>query len=208
MKKYLRTFSFNGDHFLKLKDGRFYYPEKDEKWKQILNTRLTWFREKDPDGYLITCGYCDKEAELVRGGVVYGWDSPYSGKTMYLCRDCQAYVGTHENSAKPLGTLARGKLRNLRTKTHHSFDRMWKYGHKERKKAYKWLAMKLEIPLEECHVGWFDVETCERVLELVKEYPHMFKKKEKVKVKPRRKKKELKVRMKGGRRSKGGRRMK
>jgi Mg2+ and Co2+ transporter CorA len=50
---------------------------------------------------------------------------------------------------------------------HAHFDPMWKDISLPRKEAYKWLAKELEIPLNECHIGVFDVDTCKRTVRLM-----------------------------------------
>ena len=37
-----------------------------------------------------------------------------------------------------------------------------------RKEAYKWLSDMLKIPLDECHIGMFDIKMCQRVIHLCK----------------------------------------
>ena len=37
-------------------------------------------------------------------------------------------------------------------------------------KAYKWLSNELKIPVEETHIGWFDVEMCRKVEKICKYY--------------------------------------
>lgn len=49
------------------------------------------------------------------------------------------------------------------------FDRLWKGGKMSRKSAYAWLAIKLGMPKNKCHIGMFDVDLCERVVQTVKE---------------------------------------
>lgn len=53
---------------------------------------------------------------------------------------------------------------NARHQAHLAFDPIWKLGHKKRSGAYLWLAYKLGIPVEDCHISRFDVATCERVI--------------------------------------------
>lgn len=53
---------------------------------------------------------------------------------------------------------------------HEAFDPIWKGGYMTRTEAYRWLAKQLGIEHSECHMSLFDVETCQRVIELSKEY--------------------------------------
>jgi hypothetical protein len=38
----------------------------------------------------------------------------------------------------------------------------------KRSHAYQFLAKRLEIPVKDCHIGMFDLETCQKVLEVLK----------------------------------------
>jgi len=51
-------------------------------------------------------------------------------------------------------------------RAHRAFDPFWKSGSRSRKQAYAWLAELLGIPVEETHIGMFDVYLCKRVVEL------------------------------------------
>lgn len=99
--------------------------------------------------------------------VVYG----KSYGNIYLCDNCNAYVGTHKYDNKtPLGRLANKKLRELKKEAHKYFDKIWKNGSKSRRESYKWLSMKLNIPIEYTHIGMFSEKTCKKVIELCKNY--------------------------------------
>lgn len=114
------------------------------------------------------CRFCKSKVELVENKAIYGenygrW--PYS----YLCtkESCRAYVGCHPNTHIPLGTLADRPTREARKKAKTALDNLWRhYGYMSRGKAYKNLAKALKIPIEECHIGWFDIPMCERAVEI------------------------------------------
>ena len=53
-------------------------------------------------------------------------------------------------------------------RAHAAFDPIWKSGTKKRGSAYAWLADQLGIPARECHIGEFDVETCARVVQIIR----------------------------------------
>lgn len=124
----------------------------------------------------VTCPYCKEEAELISSEDVYGIDYGM----MWICRPCDATVGTHSNSSdhKPLGRLANKELRAWKVHAHEVFDPLWwakmrqtgcsKY--EARSAAYHWLAEQLGLPIEKCHIGMFDVEMCRRVVEVCKPY--------------------------------------
>jgi len=87
---------------------------------------------------------------------------------IYLCRPCNAYVGVHRGSNKPLGRLANAELRQWKQAAHAAFDPLWKTGRFRGKRngAYKWLAAQMGLPVEETHIGMFDVEKCKRVIQI------------------------------------------
>lgn len=51
------------------------------------------------------CPYCKRPAKWVENKEIYGKNY---GKSymMWLCKPCDAYVGCHNNTKEPLGTLA------------------------------------------------------------------------------------------------------
>ena len=119
-------------------------------------------------GYLdgSVCPYCNQRTELIDSGEVYHGTS--YGK-MYICRKCNAYVGCYDNSTRALGRLADEELRLAKHRAHEHFDRLWKekkHTRWHRGKAYRWLSRQLDIPFEYTHIGMFDKEMCEKVVEL------------------------------------------
>jgi hypothetical protein len=118
----------------------------------------------------VICPYCEKDAELVSGKEIYKNFEKVHDHKFWRCLPCDAQVGTHLNSKKnkPFGTLANKKLRMLRKLAHGEFDINWKNA-KERKLCYSWLAVKLGIKVEKCHIGMFDEKTCEKVMEICRE---------------------------------------
>lgn len=103
----------------------------------------------------------------------------YGGKNygaVYACLPCDARVGCHHGTVTPLGRLANAELRAAKMRAHDAFDPLWRrkakrYGmnrHEARSRGYEWLAACLGIPVEKCHIGMFDVATCDRVVELVR----------------------------------------
>ena len=72
----------------------------------------------------------------------------------------------------PLGMLAGPELRHLRYELHQKFDERWlKAANKRRarRKAYDWLAKKLELQEHECHIGLFDEAQCHKALKMLEE---------------------------------------
>lgn len=128
------------------------------------------FREEALQGK--RCVYCGGNTELVDDTEVY---SKSYGTKIYLCRDCDAYVGCHIGTTKAKGTVANKELRRKRILAHQAFDKIAKtdlihtiYPKKipvrnRREKAYFWLAQELGIDFADCHIGMMDEEQCEKV---------------------------------------------
>lgn len=118
----------------------------------------------------VKCHHCRGVAKLVGGKVIYPHRPDLFNKNFFLCTPCNAYVGCHGNSCRPLGTPANEKLRKLRQQAHAAFDPMWKgkpWG--ARKSEYAWLSEALGISLRKTHIGMFDESTCLQVVQLCKE---------------------------------------
>lgn len=111
----------------------------------------------------MTCNICgSNHVNLVNNSLLYGKEYgkyPY----VYLCTDCNAYVGVHPNM-EPMGLLADDEMRVLRKKCHELFDRTWK-NNKERTVRYAELAEKLGV--KECHFSWMSKEELKKVLTIV-----------------------------------------
>lgn len=111
------------------------------------------------------CPYCGKPAALKNSRVIYKRDYGM----VWICPDypaCDAYVGCHKGTNKPLGRLANAELREAKKEAHAAFDPLWQDGAMKRTAAYIWLAEQLGIERQACHVGMFDVAECRRVVEI------------------------------------------
>ncbi len=109
----------------------------------------------------VLCDYCSCPAVFTDSAEVYNGRS-YG--MIYLCKPCRAYVGVHKGTKKPLGRLANAELRRMKIAAHYAFDHIWKDGHETRKCAYKWLAGELKIEGNKCHIGMFDEDMCQKVV--------------------------------------------
>lgn len=114
----------------------------------------------------VYCPYCGRLAEFVSSKEVYGGRD--YGHMIYLCRKCNAYVGCHKGTDKPLGRLANAQLRYWKQEAHAAFDPIWKYGLKKRNEAYAWLASCMGLPVKKTHIGMFDVAQCKQVVAICK----------------------------------------
>lgn len=112
----------------------------------------------------VICPYCGRQAEFIDSTYVYA----RSYGMIYCCKPCKAWVGVHRGTTKPLGRLANKELRGRKIAAHNAFDKLWRGGGISRNQAYKWLAEQLGITPRECHIGMFDVEQCNRVVEICK----------------------------------------
>lgn len=114
----------------------------------------------------VICPYCSRKAENVGGRKIYPFRADLAHRRFYLCRPCSAYVGTHEATGRPLGTLANDELRAARRELHEAFDEYWREGYVTRSEAYRALSELSGVP--NSHIGHFDLATCAKVLDLWK----------------------------------------
>lgn len=121
---------------------------------------------KDPLPRPVSCSCCQsRDVRLEYNSILYGavvGDWP----VVWYCGHCGASVGCHPGTDIPLGKMADRTTRQLRKKAHEVFDPIWRKGLLSRSQAYAWLADQLGIRVEECHISWFDAETCEKVIRI------------------------------------------
>lgn len=123
-------------------------------------SRKATARVKNPLPAPDKCRLCHSAVRVATHQEVYGRDYsdwPY----VYLCDNCGAYVGMHPFTNIPLGTLADRPTRDARKNCKKPFEAIWRNGNMSRTDAYIWLAGELNIPVSECHFGWFDIAQCE-----------------------------------------------
>ena len=108
------------------------------------------------------CRYCGGKVILTDSSQNYGKDY---GK-IFLCTTCNAFVGVHKKTEKPLGTLANSILRSKRKETHQVFDKFWKDNNMSRTEGYKWLSEKMGLPYKSTHIGYFEIEDCQKVIDI------------------------------------------
>ncbi len=108
------------------------------------------------------CEYCGGKVIYTDSTVIYG----RSYGMIYLCTNCNAYVGVHKGTKKPLGTLANTVLRNKRKEAHQAFDALWKTRRLSRSEAYLWLSKQMHLPKHRTHIGYFNVVQCEQVIQI------------------------------------------
>lgn len=114
----------------------------------------------------VICPYCSKQAKWVDNEVIYGKRYGASWKA-YYCEPCDAYVGCHENTRIPKGTLANKETRTWRIKAHAAFDPLWKQGHVPRGKLYAEIASDLG---RQVHIGEADPAQCQEIIAWCRQY--------------------------------------
>lgn len=132
---------------------------------QCKPSRKATARVKNPLPVPTICPYCNGPVALVSNAQIYGHEYgkwPWA----YRCTQCDAYVGLHSHTTIPLGTLADLPTRDARRRAKAMFNNIWTRGDMTRSDAYVWLAKELGIEVGECHIGWFDVTQCLRVIEV------------------------------------------
>lgn len=118
----------------------------------------------------INCDYCGLAARLVTGAKIYPDRPDLASNFLWYCEDCQAWVGCHNGGAIPKGRLANAALRRMKIQAHRHFDNIWKNWKgsktKRRGKAYRMLAHKMGLTVEECHIGKFNIDQCRQVIDI------------------------------------------
>ena len=120
-----------------------------------------------------TCPYCEASTDYTDSKVVYG----KSYGMIYLCVRCMADVGVHKGTDKALGRVADKELRDAKILAHKYFDGLCslktqlgsKLG-KARRDGYKWLSKEMKLESSDTHIGMFDVDQCNEVVDLCKPY--------------------------------------
>lgn len=99
----------------------------------------------------VFCPYCGSQAEFKDAFAIYrrmGFGMIYQCPTTA----CDAYVGVHEGTDKPKGSLANARLRGLRKQVHAVFDPLWQDS-REYDRAELYEAASHVLGLKEFHVG-------------------------------------------------------
>lgn len=110
----------------------------------------------------VKCPYCGKKAKYCENKEIYGKN--YGKSYMcYFCEPCNAYIGCHNNTRQPLGTLANRELRQWRIKAHNHIDPIWKSGKLSRGQVYARLKYNFG---RQIHIGESDLETCKKIVTL------------------------------------------
>lgn len=127
----------------------------------------------------VICDYCSAKATFLKTS-----ETVYHGRDygpLWICEPCQAWVGCHPD-LRPLGRLADSELRQAKRDAHLQFDRLWKdwaFAYPDlgrcnarlkrlmRARAYAWATDAMNIPADKCHIGQFNVEQCNQLIDLI-----------------------------------------
>lgn len=119
------------------------------------------------------CRYCEQPVPLLRAGKQgYPYQRDYG--PVWICVPCQAWVGCHPGTEKPLGRLANAELRAAKVEAHAAFDPLWQRKMtrdqcskgQARSAGYRWLAGQLGMEVKKCHIGHMDLVQCAKVVEV------------------------------------------
>ena len=114
----------------------------------------------------LRCPYCGSSVQYRSADGIYKENK--NNTMLYVCSKypvCDSYVRVHSGTNKPIGVMADGKLRALRTKAHHYFDKLYTSGLMTKNDAYYWLANLISAPLSEAHIGHLGEYYCNVVIE-------------------------------------------
>ncbi len=114
------------------------------------------------------CPKCEQEAPWVENKEKYGQN--YGKSFMcYFCKPCDMYVGCHNNTKEPLGTMADSDTMKWRQQTHRALDIFWQNRGMKREEVYKklkdWFG-------EEIHIGSSNIQKCRNIINAI---PEIFK---------------------------------
>ena len=95
------------------------------------------------------------------------WPSLIRGK-VYVCSHypaCDSYVGVHQGTSLPKGSLANRTLRKKRIQAHQIFDQLWRKGIFSREEAYRWIGDKFCLQTRQAHIGNFSDYMCDQLIQ-------------------------------------------
>lgn len=97
------------------------------------------------DGRQIWCCQCNRssDARLVTGADIYPYRDDLAHKLFWRCRECSLFVGCHNGTTNPLGSIPTPFLREARRDVHALIEPVWKSGRMSRKQLYARLSKAL-----------------------------------------------------------------
>ena len=117
-----------------------------------------------------SCVECGGSPELTNGEAIYPHRPDLWHKRFWRCA-CGAYVGCHGHTERPLGRPAGPETRRARGFAHAAFDPLWqKKAMPSRRAAYTWLAGKMDMDFEDCHIGHMSRDEALAVVRIVRQH--------------------------------------
>lgn len=92
--------------------------------------------------------------------------APWTGRKFYGCSrfpECRSTHGAHPDGT-PLGIPATKATKQARIRAHDVFDQLHRPGRMTRSQAYVFLAKRMGMSKDECHIGRFDAAQCDQVI--------------------------------------------
>ena len=115
------------------------------------------------------CATCPNPCRLTDGAEVYPHRHDLADKKIWVCDHCNARVGCHPGTDRALGTAADYETRNARMATHALLDPFWKNNKQiKRGDVYRYLAARLGIEQDDCHVGMFSAWQCYKANDILR----------------------------------------
>lgn len=87
------------------------------------------------------CPYCGSRTELRSADGIY--HDNRDNTMLYVCKNyprCDTYVRVIPGTTQPMGSLANGHLRAMRTEAHRYFNQLYMKGIMTKTEAYQWLS--------------------------------------------------------------------
>ena len=115
---------------------------------------------------IMYCPYCGGRTELRSADGIY--HDNRDGTMLYVCKNyprCDTYARVRPGTTEPIGTLANGRLRALRTDAHRHFNQLYERGIMSKREAYEWLSQMIGLPMSKTHIGLMGEYYCELVIQ-------------------------------------------
>ena len=122
-------------------------------------------KRKGVTNYAPRCPYCGSTTVYRSATGIYA-ENP-DDVMLYVCTNypaCDAYIRTQKGTAIPIGQMANGKLRALRTDAHRLFNQLYLKGYMPKQTAYGWLSSVLGVPKDKAHIAQLSEMQCELVI--------------------------------------------
>lgn len=62
------------------------------------------------------------------------------------------------------------ELAKARIEAHKSLDAIWQFGYMSRTQAYHWLAAQMGLNRQDCHISYFGIDACRKVVRICDAY--------------------------------------